>query len=129
MKSLFIAGITLLIIPLFSISNSYEKFKVEKYGHLVKMRIEALPNACLGTKVPYFVNFSYNGTTYDKQTRGDFCEKHSVGELINIRMLEGSKYVLFENESALFNLLSCGAISLFGLILAITQWKKIQNEK
>jgi hypothetical protein len=128
MKSLFIAGILFFIIPFFFIPNSYDKFLVENNGHLVKMRIEKLPASCIGAKVPYFVTFSYNGETYDKQTRGDFCDKHYVGELIEVKMLEGSKHVLFTNESTLFNLMSCGVLSLFGLFLSITQWKKIRNE-
>lgn len=66
---------------------------------------------------------------YDKQTRGDFCETHYIGEFVDMKMLEGSIYILFPHESALFNLISFGVLGLFGLVLSITQWKKIQNEK
>ena len=111
------------------ITNSYDKFLVGNNGHVVKMRIEKLPSSCIGVRVPYFVTLSYNGEIYAKQTWGDFCEKHHVGELIEVKMLKGSKHVIYPNESTLFDLMSCGVLSLFGLVLSITQWKKIRNEK
>jgi len=96
---------------------------------VVKMRIENLPKSCIGAKVRYFVTYSYNGEMYVKQTRGDFCEKHHVGELMDMKMIEGSNYILYANESALKSLMSFGILGLFGLVLSITQWKKMRNEK
>lgn len=101
---------------------------VQQNGKRVKMRIDKLPASCIGAQVPYFVTLSYQGKNYDKKTRGNFCEKHYLGELVEVRMLEGSRHILFVNESALFNLISCGILSLFGLTLALSQWKKIKNK-
>lgn len=129
MKFLFIVGNIFFIGSIILIKFNYEKFNVERYGHVVKMRIEKLPKSSIGAKVRYFVTYSYKGKFYNKPTRGNFCEKHSVGELMDMKMLEGSKYILFPNESALTNLISFGILGLFGLFVSITQWKKIRNPK
>lgn len=129
MKALFIAGIVFFIGSIILIISNFEKFNIERNGHIVKMRIESLPKSCIGARVRYFVTYSYNGIMYDKQTRGDFCEKHHVGELIDMKILESSKYILYADESALKSLMSFGILGIFGLILSITQWKKIRNEK
>jgi hypothetical protein len=129
MKFLFVVGTVFFIGSIILIIKNYEKFDIERNGHVVKMRIENLPKSCIGAKVQYFITFSYNGETYDKQTRGNFCETHHIGELIDMKMLEGSVYILFPNESALSDLISFGILGLFGLILTIAQWKKIRNEK
>lgn len=129
MKFLFIAGIIFFAGSIILIVSNYEKFDIERNGHVVKMRIEDLPESCIGAKVRYFVTYSYNGERYDKQTRGDFCERHHVGELMDMKMLEGSKYILYPDESALKSLISFGILGLFGLVLSVTQFKKIRNEK
>lgn len=128
-KFLFVTGLIFFIGSIVLIVSNFEKFNVERNGQVVKMRIENLPKSCIGARVPYFVTFSYNGELYNKQTRGSFCEKHSIGDFFEMKMLTSSKYVLFPNESAMSDLLSFGALGLFGLILSITQWKKISNEK
>ena len=127
MKSLFIAGLIFFVGSIILIPYNYEKFDVDRNGIIVKMRIEKLPSSCIGAKVPYFVSFSYNGEIYDKATRGDFCDKHRVGEMIDIKWLNGSKYILWPNEPALMNLISCGVLGLFGLIISVLQWKKMKR--
>jgi len=129
MKFLFAAGVVFFIGSIILIASNYEKFSVEQGGHVVKMRIESLPKSCIGSKIQYFVTYSYNGEMFTKQTRGDFCERHHVGEFIAMKMLEGSKYILRPDESALKSLISFGILGFFGLILSVTQWKKIHNEK
>lgn len=129
MKFLFVAGVIFFFGSIILIIRNYEKFNIERHGKVVEMRIESLPKSCIGAKVQYFVTFSYKGEMYDKQTRGNFCEKHHVGELMDMKMLDDSKYILFPHESALSDLISFGVLGLFGLILSITQWKKIKNEK
>jgi len=129
MKLLLISGLLFFFGSIVLILRNYEKFNIERNGQVVKMRIENLPKSCVGAKVQYFIKFSYNGEMYDKQTRGDFCERHYIGELIDMKMIENSGYILFPHESALFDLISFAALGLFGLIISITQWKKINNEK
>jgi hypothetical protein len=125
MKSLFIAGLIFFIGSIILIKYNYEKFDVDRNGIIVKMRIEKLPSSCIGAKVRYFVSFSYNGEIYDKATRGDFCDKHHVGEMIDIKWLKGSKYILWPNESG--SMVSFGILGLFGLIISVLQWKKMRS--
>lgn len=129
MKFLFIAGAILFLGSIVLIVKNYEKVDVERNGHVVKMRIENLPSSCIGTKIWYYVTYSYQGRMYDKHTNGDFCETHHVGELVDMRVLNGSKHILYPEESALSNLISFGILGLFGLILSITQLKDMLSYK
>ena len=125
MKSFYIiCGFVLFIGSFFLFNTAYDKYKVDKYGKIVKMRIEKLPTSCLGAKVQYFVLFSYNGELYDKSTIGDFCEKHYVGEYVDIKWLVGYKNILFPKESGLLEVVSCIILGLFGLFFIIYYWKK-----
>ena len=129
MKFLFFAGILFFIGSILLIESNYKMLNIERNGYLVKMRIEDLPKSCIGARVRYFITLSYRGKKYDKATRGDFCDKHHIGELIDMKMIEDSSDILFPNESVLKSLVSFGILGIFGFILAITQWKKMQNEK
>ena len=128
MKSLFVIGIGFFIGSIILIISNYEELNIERNGYVVKMKIEKLPKSCIGAKIRYFITYSYNNKMYDKPTRGDFCEKHYVGELMDMKMLEGSNYILYPNESALKNLISFGFLGMFGLILSITQWRRMRNK-
>lgn len=127
MKFLFVAGIVLFIGGVILIFKNLDSLNVERNGKVVKMRIEQLPKSCIGSKVRYFVTYSYEGEIYDKATRGDFCERHSIGELIDMKYLEGSQVILTPNESVMMNLLSFGALGLLGIGISISQWRKMKS--
>lgn len=97
---------------------------VDKDGRIVKMRIEKLPGSCIGSKVRYFVTYSYNGELYEKATRGSYCEDHYVGELVDMKYLEGYKRILHPHESSTMKLMSFAGLSVIGLTISITQWRK-----
>lgn len=128
-KLLLISGVILFIGSIILIAGNYEKFTVERHGQVVAMQIKDMPKSCVGAKVRYFVIYSYNGERYDKATRGDFCEKHYIGETVNMKMFKGSKYILYPNESALKSLVSFAVLGIFGLVLFILQWKKLRHDK
>ena len=128
MKFLFVTGIIFFIGSVILILANYNTLNVERKGKIVKMKIEKLPSSCVGAKVRYFVSYSYNNTMYDKATRGNFCEKHFVGELIDMKYLEGSKTILRPNESIMMNLISFTALGLLGLIISFLQWNKIKKQ-
>ena len=125
MRWLLIAGIVFFVGSMILWKNSYEKYQVDRNGSIVQMILEKVPSSCIGAKVPYFVTFSYQGKIFDKQTRGDFCDKHHVGELIAIKYLEGSSKILFPAESGLFEIFSNIALGLFGLYLILSEFRKI----
>lgn len=125
MKLIFWGGLLLFCGSIALLISNYDSIKVQRSGHIVKMRIEKLPNSCLGTKVKHFVTLSYNSEAYIKRIGGKFCEEHSIGELIDMKVLEGSTIVLFPQESVLRNLVSFGILGLLGLVMIISQWKKV----
>ena len=127
MKLLFVIGIIFFIGSIILIYANYNTLNVERNGKIVKMKIEKLPSSCIGAKVRYFVTYSYNNEMFDKATRGDFCEKHSVGELIDMKYLQGSKKILRPNESVMMNLISFAALGLLGLVISSLQWNKIKR--
>jgi hypothetical protein len=111
------------------IFTNYDEVNVERNGKVVKMQIKKLPRSCIGAKVRYFVTYSYEGNLYDRATRGDFCEKHHVGELIDMKFLEGSKTILRPDESAMTQIVSSIILGLFGLVISISQWRKMRSFK
>lgn len=124
MKFLIIAGSIIFLGSIGLILSNLNALKVEKQGQIVLMKIESLPASCIGAKVRYFVTYSYQGILFEKATRGDFCEKHHVGEMIPMKYLSGSDLILRPEESAIKNLFSFGLLGLFGLIICLTQLRR-----
>ena len=129
MKALIIIGIIFFLGSIGLIIHNYDIYRVDRYGQVVKMRIESLPGSCIGSKSRYFVTYSYKNKIYDKQMQGRYCENHYVGEIVEMKMFKGSDDILFPNESALSNLIAVGLLGLIGLLISITQWKKLRNGK
>ena len=129
MKFLFVAGVVIFIGSIILMFTNYDTLNVERNGEVVKMRIEQLPKTCIGSKVRYFVTYSYEGEMYDKATRGNYCEEHYVGEQVDMKFLQGSKTILRPNESALMNLLSFAALGVLGAVISALQWRKIKKYK
>lgn len=121
MKLLTFAGIVFFIGSLILIASNFALFKIEKDGELVLMKIEKLPASCLGTKVNHFVTLSYERQTFEKKIGGMFCDEHHVGELIEMKYLEGGKETLFPNESVVSNLIAYSLLGLIGIIIFIKQ--------
>ncbi len=123
------AGLLFFIGAIILVLVNYETLNVERNGVIVKMKIEDLPKSCVGAKVRYFVKYSYEGEIYEKATRGNFCEKHHIGELIDMKFLEGSKTILRPDESAMMNLLSFFTLGILGIVISISQWRKMKLAK
>ncbi len=113
----FIGGIILFI-------NHYSHIEVQTRGIIVQMRIEELPSGYLGIKDHGIVTLRYEGKAYTKIIGQKFVEDHSVGDFVNIKFLKGYSFVLFPNESIISELVSCGILSLFGVIMILYQLKK-----
>lgn len=129
MKFFIFAGIVFFVSSVLLIPSTYEEFKVDRNGVVVKMRIEQLPKICIGARVRYNVKYSYQGIFYNKSTRGDFCQRHYVGEMIDMKYLNGSEIILRPNESAMISFISLAVLGLGGLIISILQWKKSRSLK
>lgn len=129
MRLIFWSGVVLLIGSIVLIANNYSDLKVEQSGVIVKMRIEKLPNSCLGTKVKHFATLSYAGEDYIKRIGGKFCDEHNVGELIDMKYLEGSSIVLFPKESVSRNLISFGVLGLLGLGMGMIIYNLVKSKR
>jgi hypothetical protein len=114
-----IIGIILFIAPLLLHKQKLRELEVEKNGKLVKMRIIEKPGSCLGTKVKWSMKVEYQGNIFPKQIGGNYCEEHSIGDMVEIRYLEGSDIILLPNESVWADIYSGIAISLIGLFAVI----------
>ncbi len=121
MKLLTFAGIVFFVGSIFLFASDFALLKIEKEGEIVFMKIEKLPASCLGTKVNHYVILSYAGEIFEKKIGGMFCDEHHVGELIEMKYLEGGKEPLFPKESVISNLISCSLLGLIGLIISAKQ--------
>lgn len=110
---------------LLSMAN-YRKFQVEKWGTIVEMTIEELPEICIGTKVKHYTKISYHGHIFIKQVGTNFCNEHKVGDVIQIRFKEGSNIILFPRESTITVFYMFGAFGLIGLGLIVHYFRKQQ---
>ena len=127
MSALIISGVVIFLGSLVLIFANYDEVNIDRNGKIVKMKIEKLPQSCIGARVRYFVSYSYEGEIYDKATRGDFCERHHVGELVDMKLLKGSKKILCPNESTMMNLAAFAGLGLLGLAISISQWRKMRK--
>lgn len=64
---------------------------------------------------------------FEKATRGDFCKRHYVGELIDMKFLDGSKTILSPNESVVMEMISSALLGLMGAGISVLQWRKMQS--
>lgn len=127
MKFLLVTGVIMFIVSISLFITNYYKLDIERNGEIVKMKIEKLPKSCVGSKVRYFVTFSYQGKLFYKLTRGNFCKKHHVGELVNIKYLNGYDTIFYPDESVLMNEIATLILALTGIGISIFQWFKIKR--
>ena len=114
-----ILGIILFIAPLLLIKQGLKELEVERQGNLVLMKIIEKPSSCLGTKVKWFMKVEYKNIVYPIQISGNYCEEHSIGDMVEIRYLEGSDIILLPSFSSKWQFFSTFSLSLIGLLAVI----------
>lgn len=119
MKILSLTGLFLLLAAFGLFIAKYRYLKVEQNGDIVQMQIEKKPANCLGTKINHYATFTYQTEHYIKSIGAVFCNEHNVGDLVDMKMLEGSTVILFPNESIKQELWMVGGIGLLGVILLL----------
>lgn len=127
MKLIFWGGILLFIGGIILAISSLDDIKVEMNGKLVKMRIEKLPRSCIGTRINHYARFSYDDMVYIKQIPPEYCDKHHVGEFVEMKFLNKHSVILFPNESAKRELFAAILLGLVGFGISIAQWKKYKK--
>lgn len=118
-KTNILLGVIIFIAPWFLYSAKLRELKVEEQGKIVKMKIVEKPSSCLGTKVKWFMKVEYQGVIYPKQIDGNYCEKYNIGDLVEIRYLDGSGIILLANESVWQDIYAGLVFSFFGFLIII----------
>ncbi|MCR9014157.1 hypothetical protein [Aquiflexum gelatinilyticum] len=93
--------------------------EVYKHGKIVKMQIIDIPNSCLGTKSNYNMIVSYENLNFIKRISGNYCEAHNVGDIEELKYLNGSNIVLFPYENPRSKFYSVAFLGLVGLGILI----------
>jgi hypothetical protein len=63
------------------------------------MKIENLPSCFGSIKKKRYMKLSYNGQYFSKQIDQNYCSDHFVGEMVDMKYLEGSNILLFPYEN------------------------------
>ncbi len=58
---------------------------------------------------------SFEGAIHSIRISGNYCESHNIGDMVPIKILEGSDIVLFPNYSAFIEFVSIFILSAYGL--------------
>jgi hypothetical protein len=94
-------------------------YNVEKNGSIVTMKIISLPNYCGRTKGSYNMDALYGDQVFTKKIPTGYCNTHRVGELIEMKYLEGQESILFPNEKTRDDFIVIGIFFLVGLIAIV----------
>jgi hypothetical protein len=120
-KTNIVIGAIFLIFPFFFLPAHRRELEVQEHGQLVKMRIVDIPGSCLGTKVKWFMKVEWEGVVYPIQISGNYCEEHSVGDLVEMKYLKGNDNVLFPDENV-WNQMYGSLFSFFAGLFAIVYY-------
>lgn len=125
MKPLLIIGglfiiVFICIIPL---NRDIKEYNVQKNGKLVTATMTYIP-ICSGTKIKYFMKFTYAGQEFDKKVGCGFADTHKVGETIKLRHIDGTNIFLFENEKKEKEFISTGLLAILGVAFIVIGVRK-----
>ena len=117
--SLIIAGIFFIIfLCIIPLSRDIKEYDVQKNGELITATITYIPN-CIGSKIMYFMKFTYAGQEFDKKVGCGFSDTHKVGETIKFKHTDGTDIFLFENEKIETEFISNGLLALLGIVFIV----------
>lgn len=120
--SYIVVGLLICTLCYFGQNQLKLEYKVQKEGVLKKMKIIDIPGSCLGTKAKYFMKVEelMFKKIYTKQIGGQYCEEHYLGQIIQLRVLEGYDIVLLPSETVEGEFYALLFLFLFGIFMIIT---------
>jgi len=120
--SRIIAGVLVSLICYFNYFETVKEFEVQKFGKIVTMKIIAIPGACTGTKVKYFMKLQETRTNkiFITQIGAQYCDEHALGEIVKMKILDKYNIVLFPKETVELEFYSLGLIFLFGFLFMLS---------
>jgi hypothetical protein len=120
-----LVGLIFVVLSIFLIKNNFQQLQILDNGALVKMRILEIPDVCSGTKAKYFIKVLYNDKTYSTQIGSGFCGQHKVGDIVEMRYLDGEEQILFPEDDVTGNLISSVILLLFGFFIVVYAFKTL----
>jgi hypothetical protein len=118
-KLLIIGGLFMLVfICLVPLKRDIQEYNTQKNGKLVTATITHIP-ICSGTKVKYFMKFTYDGQEFDKRVGCGFADTHKVGETIELKHTDGTDIFLFEKEKKETEFVSTGLLAILGIAFVV----------
>ncbi|MCC6288584.1 MAG: hypothetical protein IT249_11935 [Chitinophagaceae bacterium] len=115
---LILGGLFIIIFICIILNRDIQEYNVQKKGELVTATITYIPN-CLGTKIRYFMKFTYAGQEFDKKVGCGFSDTHRVGETIKFKHIDGTDIFLFGSEKIETEFIATGLLALFGIVFFI----------
>lgn len=116
---LILGGLFIIIfICIIPLNRDIQEYNVQKNGELVTATITYIP-MCIGTKIRYFMKFTYAGQEFDKKVGCAFSDTHRVGETIKFKHIDGTDIFLFESEKIETEFIATGLLALFGIVFII----------
>lgn len=108
-------GIVIIGLSIAFIQDDFINLKVKNKGKIVSMEIIEKPKSCLGTKAKWFMKVKYQNKILTKQIPSIFCEEHAVGDIIDVRYLEGEDRIILPEEGVSLGFIASGFFILVGL--------------
>ena len=117
--SSILLGIIITALSIYFINDDISSLRLINEGSIVNMEIIEKPKSCLGTRVKWFMKVKYQDKVFSKQISSIFCEEHNVGDIVQIRYLEGEEKILLLSEGLILEFLASGIFILMGLYLIL----------
>lgn len=108
-------GVIIIGLSIAFIQDDFINLKVKNSGKIVDVEIIEKPSSCLGTKAKWFMKVKYQGKILGKQIPSKFCEEHLIGDIIQVRYLNGEDRILLPEEGVGLEFISSGVFILLGL--------------
>jgi hypothetical protein len=116
---LIIGGIFIIVfICIIPLNRDIQEYDVQKNGNLVDAVITYIP-ICSGTKIKYYMKFTYSGQEYDKKVSCGFDEIYRIGETIKFKHIDGTDIFLFENENIEKEFIATILLAILGIIFIV----------
>lgn len=122
-----IASLVLFICCLVGIGPSRDRYRVQKEGRIVEMEIVRLPPSCGGRKLTYFVDFRFEENIFSRSFKGGFCQRHRVGEKMQMKLFDGIEYILFPDESVTIEFFALFGLAIVSIYCFVVHAKKIKS--
>ncbi|MBC8112448.1 MAG: hypothetical protein H7Y04_15455, partial [Verrucomicrobia bacterium] len=90
-RTALIIGTVFFLFPFFTLTHIFKDLEVKEKGKIVTVKIISIPADCIGSRrTNLHFKFEYKGRSYGKTIGTSFCQKHEIGD--KIEMLHYEKY-------------------------------------